>query len=56
MPVIRKGLALRIFDGANMQRWNDKICPVELRELNKQTHKMVIAYVLEKFEESKDFS
>jgi putative hydrolase of HD superfamily len=34
-----------------MQRWNDKIRPVELRELDKQAHKMVIAYFLGKFEE-----
>jgi putative hydrolase of HD superfamily len=34
-----------------MQRWNDKIRPVELRELDKQAHKMVIAYMLGKFEE-----
>jgi len=53
--VIRKAFALRIYDAANMQRWNDKICPVELRELDKQAHKMVIAYLLSKFETSKDF-
>jgi putative hydrolases of HD superfamily len=53
--VIRKAIALRIFDAANMQRWNDKICPVELRELDKQAHKMLIAYVLGKFESSKGF-
>ena len=34
-----------------MQRWNDKIRPVELRELDKQAHKMIIAYFLGKFEE-----
>ncbi len=49
--MIRKALLLRIYDAANMQRWNDKIRPVELRELDKQAHKMVIAYMLGKFEE-----
>ncbi len=49
--MIRKALAFRIYDAANMQRWNDKICPVELRELDKQAHKMVIAYMLGQFEE-----
>ena len=34
-----------------MQRWNDKIRPVELKELDKQGHKMTIAYFLGKFEE-----
>jgi len=37
-----------------MQRWNDKIRPVDLRELDKQAHKMIVAYFLSKFEESKD--
>jgi putative hydrolases of HD superfamily len=49
--MIRKGLLLKIHDAASMQRWNDKIRPVELRELDKQAHKMIIAYVLGKFEE-----
>ncbi len=49
--MIRKGLILKIYDSANMQRWNDKIHPVELRELDKQAHKMVIAYILGKFED-----
>ena len=40
-----------------MQRWNDKIRPVELLELDKQAQKMVIAFMLGKFEEeNRDFS
>lgn len=55
--MIRKALLLKIFDAAYMQRWNDKVRPVELIELDKQAHKMVIAYFLGKFEEGKeDFS
>ena len=54
--MIRKPLLLKIYDAANMQRWNDKICPVELRELDKQAHKMIIAYVLGKFEEDHGFN
>jgi putative hydrolase of HD superfamily len=49
--MIRKALLFKVHDTANMQRWNDKIRPVELRELDKQAHKMVIAYLLGKFEE-----
>ena len=49
--MIRKALILRIFDAAYMQRWNDKVRPVELVELDKQAHKMVIAFFLGKFEE-----
>ncbi len=49
--MIRKALLLKIFDAAYMQRWNDKVRPVDLIELDKQAHKMIIAYVLGKFEE-----
>ncbi len=55
--MLRKSLLLRIFDAANMQRWNDKIRPVDLRELDKQAHKMIIAYILGKYEQgNKAFS
>ncbi len=50
--MISKDLILKLFNGATMQRWNDKIRPVELRELDKQAHKMCIAYFLGKFEET----
>jgi len=51
--MLRKPFLLKIMESANMRRWNDKICPVEMRELDKQAHKMVIAYVLGKFDEDK---
>lgn len=38
--MIRKALLLKIFSAAYMQRWNDKIRPIELIELDKQAHKM----------------
>ncbi len=43
----------KFFEAASMQRWNDHIRPVELTELDKQAHKMVIAYVIAKIEEDK---
>ena len=49
--MIRKAFILKLFDAALMQRWNDKIRPVELVELDKQAHKMIIAYILGKCEE-----
>ncbi|MBA4390108.1 MAG: hydrolase [Syntrophus sp. (in: bacteria)] len=49
--MIGKPFILKIFNAAAMQRWNDKIRPVELKELDKQAHKMTIAYFLGKFEE-----
>jgi len=41
----------RLYESASMNRWNDHIRPVELTELDKQAHKMVLAYVIAKFEE-----
>ncbi len=49
--MIEKGLIDRIFEAASIQRWNDHVRPVEFTELDKQAHKMVIAYVLGKLEE-----
>lgn len=51
--MIRKSLLLKLFDAAYMQRWNDKLRPVDFIELDKQAHKMIIAYFLGKFEEAK---
>ncbi len=54
---ISKGLILKIFSAANIQRWNDRLRPMELTELDKQAHKMIIAYVLGKLQEKDtDFS
>ena len=49
--MIRKPFLLKIYEAASMQRWNDQIRPVELTELDKQAHKMIITYVLGKWEE-----
>jgi len=49
--IVSNALLKRLYDAAYMQRWNDKIRPVELTELDKQAHKMIIAYMLGKFEE-----
>ena len=52
--MLTKSFILELFSAAAMQRWNDKIRPVELKELDKQAHKMTIAYFLGKFEESRE--
>ncbi len=49
--MIRKALLLKLLDAAYMQRWNDKIRPVELIELDKQAHKMIVAYFLARVEQ-----
>ncbi len=52
--MISNKLIRRIFEAASIQRWNDHVRPVELTELDKQAHKMTIAYVLAKFQEQFD--
>ncbi len=49
--MLSRPLALRLFEASYIQRWNDKIRPVELTELDKHSHKMIIAYCLGKYEE-----
>lgn len=49
--MITKDLILRIFSAANILRWNDHIRPFNFYELDKQAHKMIIAYIIAKFEE-----
>jgi putative hydrolase of HD superfamily len=49
--MIGKALFEKIFEAASIQRWNDHARPVEFTELDKQAHKMVIAYVIARFEE-----
>ena len=49
--MINKGLITRLFEAASIQRWNDHVRPVEFTELDKQAHKIIIAYVLGKLEE-----
>ena len=46
MPSIRKSLLQFVFSGAYMKRWNDKLRPMELLEVDKQAHKMIVAWVL----------
>jgi len=51
---ITKAFILKLFSAASMQRWNDKMRPVDFSELDKQSHKMIIAYLLGKLEEERD--
>ncbi len=44
-------LLLKIYEAASMQRWNDQIKTVEFTELDKQAHKMIVAYILGRCEE-----
>ncbi|QJT08878.1 HD domain-containing protein [Oceanidesulfovibrio marinus] len=46
MTSIRKSLLQFTFAGSFMKRWNDKLRPMELIELDKQAHKMIAAWAL----------
>lgn len=52
MPtILKRSLLLHFFEAFNVQRWNDRIRPIDLTEMEKNAHKMVIAYCLGKCEE-----
>lgn len=46
MSAIRKSLLQLLFSGFYMRRWNDKFRPKELYEIDKQAHKMLVAFML----------
>ena len=51
--MLSKAIIELFYQAAHIQRWNDHIRPrVGFTELDKQAHKMIIAYVLAKFEET----
>ena len=49
--MIQKELIEKIYLAASMQRWMDHIRPVEFTELDKQAHKMILAFLIAKHEE-----
>lgn len=48
---MEKDLALKIFEGFSIQRWNDLVRPFDLVEMDKAGEKMVLAYIIGKYEE-----
>lgn len=51
--MIKKELIELIFKSFSIERWNDKLRPTPLIQIDKHSHKMIIAYVLAKYEEDK---
>ncbi len=49
--MLKKELIEFLYEAAHIQRWNDHIRPSGFTELDKQAHKMMILYVLAKYEE-----
>jgi putative hydrolase of HD superfamily len=43
---MRKSLLQFVFSGSYMKRWNDKLRLMELIEIDKQAHKMIVAWML----------
>jgi putative hydrolase of HD superfamily len=52
--MITRELLLKLFDAAYMERWNDKLRPMPFIELDKQAHKMIIAWFLGKYAEDRE--
>ena len=50
---MEKKLALKIFEGFSIHRWNDLIRPFDMVEMDKAAEKMVLAYIIGKYEENK---
>ena len=48
---LNMSLIFRFFDAVNMHRWNDHLRPMDLTELDKQAHKVAIAWYIGKREE-----
>ena len=40
-----------LFRAFHIQRWNDRVRPMSMIEMDKHAHKMIIAYCLGKYEE-----
>ena len=50
---MKKELALKICEGFSIQRWNDLIRPFDMVEMDKAAEKMILAYLIGKYEEKK---
>lgn len=49
---LNKKLIERIFTSASIRRWNDKAVPLDFVEIDKQAHKVILAYIFAKYEEN----
>lgn len=52
IPHLNKKLIERIFTSASIRRWNDKAVPLDFVEIDKQAHKVILAYIFAKYEEN----
>ena len=52
--MLAKNLALKIFEGFSIERWNDLVRPHEMIEMDKCAEKMMVAYIIGTIEESEE--
>ncbi|MCR4940743.1 MAG: HD domain-containing protein [Treponemataceae bacterium] len=50
--MLSKKLVLKLFEAFSIERWNDHIRPFEMVEMDKAAEKMVLAYIIGKYEEN----
>lgn len=50
--MLSHALALKLFEGFSIERWNDLVRPFALVEMDKAAEKMVIAYMIAQFEQA----
>ncbi|MBQ1832626.1 MAG: HD domain-containing protein [Treponema sp.] len=50
---MKKDFVLKIFEGFSIERWNDLVRPFDLVEMDKAAEKMVLAYIIGKYEENR---
>lgn len=51
--MLTKEIALKLFEAFSIERWSDLVRPLELNEMDKSAEKMVLAYIIGKYEENK---
>ncbi|HPM06176.1 MAG TPA: hydrolase, partial [Treponemataceae bacterium] len=51
--MLTKEIALKLFEAFSIERWNDLVRPFELNEMDKSAEKMVLAYIIGKYEENR---
>ena len=50
--MLTKEIALKLFEAFSIERWSDLVRPFELNEMDKSAEKMVLAYIIGKYEEN----
>lgn len=50
---MKKEFALKIFEAFSIERWTDLVRPFEVVEMDKEAEKMVVAYIIAKYEENR---